>query len=267
MIERSIAAYRPDAAMRRQIVAADVYSRAPGSRAPAVACEIDHEQPFGSGGPTRESNLALKDVRSHQFKTEGWWSSALAPRRDLTWETILGQIEQTRGHDYRQYLPSARTTGVTTTVTTSDPRDGTHPDAAVTDPAAPSALDAVDEPGRPTPEDDLDLACRALYSALAHRGVGALLADPDDADGATDHDPRLTGWITLTHRGQDGQRRGGAPEDLATVASLLGFSSPTVADASDASDASADRRDMKRGHDTAESTPPWREPRDEPPPF
>ena len=41
LIERSIASYRPDAAMRRQIIAADVTSRSPGSRTPATSCEID----------------------------------------------------------------------------------------------------------------------------------------------------------------------------------------------------------------------------------
>ncbi|WP_298746169.1 hypothetical protein [uncultured Serinicoccus sp.] len=279
LIERSITSYRPDAAMRRQVVAADVYSRAPGSRSPALACELDHEQPWGSGGgATSESNLVLKDVRSHQLKTEGWWSSALGPRRDVRWETLLGQVEQTRGHDYRQYLPSRQAPS--------------HPDGP--DLPGPREQPGLDLPG----DDDLDLACRALYAALAHRGVAALLADADDAEGATDHDPRLSGWITLAHRGQDGRRRSGPPEDCATVASLLRMTSRTGPDddaPADALDGSQDqepqspppaadgprigRQDGPRGQgprdqshpmpDEGSEDPPasWETSRDDPPPF
>ncbi len=106
------------------------------------------------------------------------------------------------------------------------PRPDTNPPPPPDDNRTPTRTGAPTRTGGsiPTFEDDLDLARRALYTALAHRGTAALLADTDDADGATDHDPRLTGWITLTHRGQDGQRRGGPPEDLDTLPSLLGFS-------------------------------------------
>src|SRR5699024_10917104 len=40
-----------------------------------------------------------------------------------------------------------------------------------------------------------DLAAQALYAALVHRGPGALLADPDDAPGATEHGGPLAGWM------------------------------------------------------------------------
>lgn len=46
-LERSARGYRPDADMRRQIHAADVYSRRPGSRTHAAACELDHVTPWG----------------------------------------------------------------------------------------------------------------------------------------------------------------------------------------------------------------------------
>ncbi|MFK5584068.1 hypothetical protein [Serinicoccus sp. LYQ131] len=194
LVERSIAGYRPDAAMRRQIVAADVHSRAPGRRTSSARCEIDHETAWGAGGPTSEPNLSLKDVAHHQFKTEGWWSSELTPNRDVTWETLLGQVTSTRCHDYRQYLRRAVAT------------------ASTTDSTPTSTADA-----------ELDLACRTLYAALAHRGPHGLLTDPDDLHGATDHDEACTGWIRLSHRSRDGQVLPGPRDDQASPARLLGL--------------------------------------------
>ncbi len=105
LVERSIAAYRPDAEMRRQVLAADVYSRTPGSRLGGHAGELDHVTPYGwAGGPTSEVNLALLARQPHRFKTQGYWHLSLGARRDLTVTTVLDQIVTTRVHDYRQYL-------------------------------------------------------------------------------------------------------------------------------------------------------------------
>lgn len=234
LVERTITTYRPDAAMRRQVIAADVMSRSPGSRAPADACEIDHEEPWGPGtGATTEANLDLKDIARHQLKTKRWWTSALGPNRDVTWETLLGQTETTRCHDYRQYLRQA----------------------AAEETAEAAAAEHADAEAGPVPPDrdpdaELDLACRAIYAALAHRDPGAALLDDDDSHGATDHDPRLHGWVTLAHRGTDGQRRHGPPQDQASVARLLGFPTPE--------------------HHPPTNTPPQnpaQNPSDDPPPF
>ena len=105
LVERTINTYRPDTDMRRQIIAADVYSRAPGSRLGAHAGELDHVTPYGwAGGPTREANLALLAKRAHQFKTDGAWRATINGRRDLTITSVLGQVVTTRVHDYRTYL-------------------------------------------------------------------------------------------------------------------------------------------------------------------
>ena len=191
LIERSITSYRPDADMRRQVRAADVTSRAPGSRRPAAWCDLDHEHPWADGGPTSEANLNCKDRRSHGFKTKGWWTTTMAPNRDVSWTTLLGQTETTRSHDYRQYLDARAP---------SDPAEaGLHP-----------AL-------RTDHDDRLDLAGQALYAALVHRGPHAHLADPDDAHGATVHDPSLGGWIWVSHTNPDGIRRHGSPCSPAMV--------------------------------------------------
>lgn len=109
LVERTITAYRPDTDMRRQVIAADVLSRAPGPRLGSHAGELDHVTPYGwAGGPTSELNLVLLARRPHRFKTEGTWRLELGARRDLAVTTLLGQVARTRMHDYRTYL---RTTG------------------------------------------------------------------------------------------------------------------------------------------------------------
>ncbi|MGD8149131.1 hypothetical protein [Ornithinimicrobium sp. Y1694] len=102
--ERSIPSYRPDAAMRLQVRAADLYSRYPGSRAPASQCEIDHVTPFGWGsGETGEHNLQLLNLPPHHRKTAGNLAAAINAARDVTFTTLLGQVRTTRVHDYSQY--------------------------------------------------------------------------------------------------------------------------------------------------------------------
>ncbi|RIK14463.1 MAG: hypothetical protein DCC50_11110 [Acidobacteria bacterium] len=105
LVERTITTYRPDADMRRQVIAADVYSRAPGPRTTAPGGELDHVTPHGwAGGPTTETNLALLAKRPHRYKTDQQWQVTIGARRDLTITTLLGQVVTTRVHDYRTYL-------------------------------------------------------------------------------------------------------------------------------------------------------------------
>lgn len=107
-VERTRKGYRPDADMRRQIQAADVYSRRPGSRTHFAACELDHVTPLGwAGGPTAEGNLATLELRAHKAKTDGYLDLTINHRRDLTFTTLLGQVLPTRVHDYGQYLRTA----------------------------------------------------------------------------------------------------------------------------------------------------------------
>ena len=108
LIERTITTYRPDTDMRRQVLAADLYSRAPGSRLTGRALEIDHVTPYGTpGGTTTETNLATLHKRTHQQKTLGHWRTHIGTRRDLTFTTLLDQHRTTRVHNYNQYLRTA----------------------------------------------------------------------------------------------------------------------------------------------------------------
>ncbi|MGI8949339.1 MAG: hypothetical protein ACR2FV_15470 [Ornithinimicrobium sp.] len=64
LLERTIAAYRPDQAMITQLRAADVFCRAPGCLVPARRCDLDHEREYDEGGPTAEPNLVNKPDRT-----------------------------------------------------------------------------------------------------------------------------------------------------------------------------------------------------------
>ena len=174
-MERTIGAYRPDADMRRQVVAADVYSRAPGPRTGPHAGELDHVVPYGwAGGQTRETNLALLARRPHQFKTAGYWHLGLGARRDLTVRTVLGQVVTGRVHDYRQY---------------AHVRDGDDLEDAI--------RRIREAEGR---EEQRGRASARVYDLLAQ--------DPHLRHAT----PRArTSFITLTHLGEDGERHRGAP--------------------------------------------------------
>lgn len=196
-LERSIARYAPDADMRRQIRAADVYGRGPGCRRPAAACEIDHEHPWGQGGSTSEVNLNAKALLDHFRKTKGLWSSVMDFRRDLTWTTLLGQVARTRGHDYRQYRDAFE-------------RLTAAPAEAVT--------------GRVTEQSDLaerrDLANQVLYAALVSRRPGEKTQADDDVDGCEDW-LCFSEWGSVSYQDPSGRRRYGTPPDPVTPEQLL----------------------------------------------
>ncbi|WP_151524473.1 hypothetical protein [Serinicoccus kebangsaanensis] len=237
LVERTIARYRPDADMRRQVVAADVHSRSPLTRVPASRCELDHVLPHGTpGGLTGEHNLGSLDIRTHQFKTARTWSVAINRRRDLTWSTLLGQTATTRVHDYRQYLDRA---------------------FATTPPGEPSgdhgAHDTADTRG--TIDARRDLACQALYAALVHRGADAFLSDLDDD--ADDRTP-LTGWACVARRSPG--------EPVPTPEEVLGIPAGDDLDrAARRAHPDAERRGKDRPGDPAGGGWPTRP--DGPPPF
>lgn len=175
-VERSISAYRFDAAMRAQITFADVTCRAPGCTVPAGASEFDHVQEYDTpGGQTRESNGALLHGHHHQSKTEKDIDVAIDANRTMTWTTLLGRIYQTKAHDYRQYA------------------------ALLSEAVARVTNAATDETAR------ADAVDAAIYAALTHRDADETLALPEDYDEPL-HAPS---WdlITLTHTDASGHRR------------------------------------------------------------
>jgi hypothetical protein len=71
----------------------DGYCRFPGCDAPAERCQIDHADPFGSGGHTDQCNLGCVCEFHHQMKTGGYWH-IITSHRDGTcrWRSPLGRI-------------------------------------------------------------------------------------------------------------------------------------------------------------------------------
>ncbi|WP_134774025.1 hypothetical protein [Ornithinimicrobium flavum] len=235
LVERTQTTYRPDAAMRAQVRAADRHCRGPGiaSRRPAPACEIDHVVPYAvgddgkpAGGPTALRNLVLLAQHPHHRKTRDELVVAINARRDLTWTTLLARTVSTRSFDYRQFYDAVRAE-----LGPDDVSDGTLVRRFRSEIASTCRAAAVERlrehRGRP-PRDGIpsgeersegegdrdflqDLAARALYAALVHRGPDALLADPDDEPGATEHGGPLAGWMYVSRAGTVTGRSDGQP--------------------------------------------------------
>jgi len=177
-VERTLESYRPDAAMRAQILAADVTCRAPGCLVHGAACQLDHVVEHGSpGGITTELNLAPLHAGHHHPKTLKAWDSSLATNRDLTWTSLLGRLYRTRSHDYRQYVHLV-----------SDALDRVH--------QAPEA-------GRSHQVD------REILVALAHRAGDETFHAGDDT--VEPDESRFGGWgfVSLSHTDDRGIRRRG----------------------------------------------------------
>ena len=212
-IERSIATYRPDAAMRAQIRAADVFSRFPGSTLPVRDGDLDHVIPYLLGGPTAEVNLQGLDRTGHVLKTVEHWKAQMDATRNVTWTSFFGRLYTTRTHDYRQYLSTASAAPGATT--------GRSP--GLSDPAVNPALDPAMDPA-PDRRDERHLASLLVYAALCARAGGASLKKPGD-------DPTSDEWLVddsyraiwVRHTRPDGKKVPGprpgtpAPEQLITV--------------------------------------------------
>lgn len=206
LIERTSTAYRPDAAMRAQVDAADRFCRAPGCRVPASKCEFDHETPHAEGGPTSELNGDLKHEPHHQMKTWRVWLTELDATRRVTWTTLFGRCYITRAFDYR------------TLTQPWTPSDGAESDASA----------QARERWTAAAGGDVDLQDRLIYAALAHRERGDRLAGLDDYPDPEERE-NDGGWlhhqapIQLRHRTRRGQRRKGAASDQPTPEEILGL--------------------------------------------
>jgi hypothetical protein len=221
-VERSIAAYAPDAAMRAQVHAADVTCRAPGCVHHAPYTQLDHVTPHGVGGPTSETNLQDLHSRHHDGKTHGGWEAVMAPNRDVTWTSLLGRIYRTRAHDYRQYSSLFRgaVQRVHQDVEQALADDATAQARARAEGRTDLGLDARGERRQRTTLTRqaalADAVDRAVYRALTYRGAARPLRAGDDYPD-TDTDPAFLGWdsLSLTHVTATGERRCGPDPDVA----------------------------------------------------
>ncbi|AXH94802.1 HNH endonuclease [Ornithinimicrobium avium] len=221
-VERSIASYAPDAAMRAQVHAADVTCRAPGCDRHAPYTQLDHVIAYSAGGPTSEVNLQDLHTGHHDPKTQGEWTAVMDANRDITWRSLLGRIYRTRSHDYRQY---------STLLRQALDRVEQHTEELLA--ADARARQAARDQGRPTSSTDArgqtrasapitreqalaDAVDRAVYQALTHRPPARPLRGGEDFPDADTH-PAYLGWdiVDLTHTRDDGRRRPGADPDTA----------------------------------------------------
>ena len=87
--------YRPSAALADFIRCRDLTCRFPGCSAPAEFCDIDHTVPFGLGGPTHPSNLALLCRAHHLLKTfwagETGWREKQFGDGTIVWTSPAGR--------------------------------------------------------------------------------------------------------------------------------------------------------------------------------
>ena len=91
----SEARYRPSAALAAFVKARDLSCRFPGCDKPAEVCDIDHTIPYGQGGPTHPSNLALLCRAHHLVKTflggENGWREEQFSNGTIIWTAPSGR--------------------------------------------------------------------------------------------------------------------------------------------------------------------------------
>jgi hypothetical protein len=225
-IERTVAAYRPDAAMRAQIRAADVFSRFPGSTHPVRDGDLDHVVPYLLGGPTSEVNLQGLDRTGHVLKTLEHWKAQMDATRNVTWTSFFGRLYPTRTHDYRQYLSTVSALpGAATGRTPGEAATTASPTPATTAPDQGPAADRGDE---------RHLASLLVYAALCRRRAGAPLEMPGD-------DPTSDEWLTndsyraiwVRHTRPDGRKVPGPRPGTPSPERLITVDPRTILDADD----------------------------------
>ncbi|MCP2031990.1 hypothetical protein L1277_002089 [Okibacterium sp. HSC-33S16] len=83
--------YTPSAAMRRFLRYRDGYCRFPGCNRRAVTCDIDHTDPFSTGGCTDIDNLASLCPKHHKMKHETQWQVQQLGNGTLKWTSPQGR--------------------------------------------------------------------------------------------------------------------------------------------------------------------------------
>lgn len=238
-IERSVARYRPDRAMREQVLAADVHSRGIGSVTPARDCQLDHVLAYAAGGLTTETNLQALDTGWHWGKTAGEWAAAMEADRTVTWTSMFGRLYRTRSHDYRQYFSS----GLVPSGEEDQPDAGS--DALRTD-------------------DRRDLASFLVYAALsARRSTDRVAADDDDPDSDDEliGGPHAAIWLRHT-RESDGRKVDGTRPGTPTPEQIVEVPPATILRSRHWTDPFA-----RTEEDASETVETRGSDRDEPPPF
>jgi Domain of unknown function (DUF222) len=90
--------YRPPQALADYTQTRDRTCRFPGCGQPAMRCDIDHDKPWSTGGPTSARNTCRLCRRRHGGKTHADWTLHLHDDGSSTWTSPTG-------HTYHQPPP------------------------------------------------------------------------------------------------------------------------------------------------------------------
>ncbi|ANS78770.1 protein of unknown function DUF222 [Serinicoccus hydrothermalis] len=247
-VERTVSRYQPDAAMRAQVTAADLLSRAPDGTLPVRDGQLDHVHEYLLGGPTSETNLQGLDTVFHALKTHKFWTAQIDATRNVTWTSLFGRHYTTRPHDYRQYLAPP-----------GGPDRKPQPSA---DSAAPEHIDTQGDTDL-TPEARRHLASLLVYAALARRPRRARLESPDDDPDSDAHlldDGHRIMWVRHT-RTRDGRKITGPHPATPTPDQLLDHPREQVLRADHWTDPITDKheggRTRRRPADIQDEPPPF----------
>ncbi len=86
--------YRPPADLAEFVIARDQRCAFPGCTRRARRCDLDHEQPWQSGGPTSPDNLAPLCRRHHLAKHHAGWRRRRQPDGSYHWTAPTGHTYQ-----------------------------------------------------------------------------------------------------------------------------------------------------------------------------
>ena len=85
-----VTAYEIPERHRNRIVLRDHTCRFPYCTRPATACDVDHAQPHGEGGPTCPCNLVPLCRRHHRAKTHSRWRYEVTTPGTYQWTSPTG---------------------------------------------------------------------------------------------------------------------------------------------------------------------------------
>ena len=84
--------YEPPQPLKDFLTARDQVCRFPHCRQPARISDIDHADPWESGGETSRENMGMLCRRHHQMKTHGGWKLTSNSDGSCHWESPQGKI-------------------------------------------------------------------------------------------------------------------------------------------------------------------------------
>lgn len=108
LLDRGRRAYRVPDSLRGFLVARDGTCRFAGCNRRAAGCDIDHAEPWESGGLTDRANLGCLCRRHHVLKTHGNWTlESRAPDGSVRWRGPDGRVFEGANLTVRERLLSS----------------------------------------------------------------------------------------------------------------------------------------------------------------